>query len=503
MNIRERKLKIALTSIFLLFALPIEGVNLLDQSFPQDSKPDLIILDANVITMESQGPSYTSIVVKDGIIVELSNSSFIEEQLDTDIKKIYLDGKTILPGFIDSHSHWIGDRNLLSFTFDEAIASALSNGWTSISEQFVNQDRLNELIQMDNENRLKLRVNAYLPINYEEQRFGEWYQAYQPHQLMSENVRIGGVKLFMDNGPTFTERTYHFTPEELNPIVKTAHDLGYQISIHSIAHNATDMALDALDAAQGDNTAGNFRHKIEHASMLRSDQLLRLLEMKTTVSAQLLWYTSDWTEWVEDDFAGNAFDELTSYFARWRDVIDIGIHFIGSTDTPWIDQEIGSSIVGLYSVTTRIGSEGLTPPQWMLDQRISIEEAIKAITVDAAYSTFQEDEKGTLKAGKLADFTVLSQNPLNMASEDLLELEIDMTLVGGGVMHCNVGMDEQCGGIYDVASSDLWSKTDSLITSDHNTSSSESGSRTFYDVSFGVFIMIIIIRIVHKKRFEV
>ena len=89
--------------------------------------------------------------------------------MDNQIKKIFLGGRTILPGFIDSHSHWIGDRDRVGLTADEVIAMALSYGWTTISEQFVNQDRLNELILLDGEDRLKLRVNAYLPINYQEQ----------------------------------------------------------------------------------------------------------------------------------------------------------------------------------------------------------------------------------------------------------------------------------------------------------------------------------------------
>ncbi|OLS19413.1 MAG: N-substituted formamide deformylase precursor [Candidatus Heimdallarchaeota archaeon LC_2] len=470
----------------------------------QSSKPDLVIINGTIITMESDKLSYTSLAVSGDLISEVTNDTLMEEINDAAIKKIYLGGRTILPGFIDSHAHWIGDRDRVGLTADEVIKLALSYGWTTISEQFVNQDRLNELVSLDGEDRLKLRVNAYLPINYQEQRFGDWYQAYQPHELVSDKVRIAGVKLFMDNGPYFSNigRNHWFTPEELNPIVKTAHDLGFQISIHSFIDNATDTALNAIESAQGDNSLGQYRHRIEHASFLRDDQLLRLDDMNVIVSAQLLWYSTDWAEDMMSDTAADPTPDLHTLIARWRDVIDQGITFIGSTDTPWgVPEDLGSSIKGIYTATTRIGEEGLIPPQWMLDQRITFEEALKSITIDAAYGAFQEDTKGTIQTGKLADFVVLSDNPLEVLPEDFLDITVDMTIIGGEVVFCAEGLETMCEGVYQIDSSTT-SESATSDSSESNLTDSDltSSSSSSIPLYFSYPLLLVILKV--RKKFD-
>lgn len=444
--------------------------------------------------MEEDSVNYTSILVDDGLITMLTNDQLSTQLPDSDIKKVFLEGRTILPGFIDSHSHWIGDRDRLEMTADEVIEAALSSGWTTISEQFVNQDRLAELIQLDSENRLKLRVNAFIPVNYQEQRFGEWYQSYTPHQMVSDKVRIGGVKFFMDNGPKFSNigRNHWFTPEELNPLVKNAHDLGFQISIHSFIDNATDTALNALDAAQGDNSNGAYRHRIEHASFLRNDQLTRLANMNVIISAQILWHTTEWADTIFADTKEDPTSDLHNLVARWRDVIDNNITFIGSTDTPWMwEFKIGPSIDGLYSLTTRMDATGLSPPQWMLDQRLTIEEALKSITIDAAYGAFEEDVKGSIKEGKLADFVVLSENPMEVHPEKIKDITIDMTIIGGEVVYCAEGLSSMCDGIY---------QTTLQITSNSSGAASDPSSSTKSGIHLYVPYLLLVIMLKLGRR---
>ncbi len=85
---------------------------------------------------------------------------------------------------------------------DAAIDDALAGGWTSISELFVNQERLDELRALDEAGQLRLRVNAYLPVNYLDDKFGIWFGDYKPRQVFSPRVRIGGVKIFADSAWT-------------------------------------------------------------------------------------------------------------------------------------------------------------------------------------------------------------------------------------------------------------------------------------------------------------
>ncbi|MHA2275651.1 MAG: amidohydrolase family protein, partial [Candidatus Kariarchaeaceae archaeon] len=331
------------------------------------------------------------------------------------------------------------------------------------------------------------------------------YQDYEPFQMVSDKVRIGGVKFFMDNGPNFSniDRNHWFTPEELDPLVKNAHDLGFQISIHSFIDNATDTALNALDAAQGDNSNRMYRHRIEHASFLRDDQLTRLDQMNVIISAQLLWHTVEWADWIINDTQADPTPDLHLIVARWRDVIDQGIHFIGSTDTPWIGNfEVGPAIEGIYRVTTRKNESDLGPPAWMLDQRITIEEALKSITIDAAYGAFEEDVKGSIKVGKFADFVVLSSNPLETPLEDLRDITVDMTIIDGEVAYCADGLESLCEGTSETSTSSkssISSQITSSVPETLSSSSDESDEASLRVSPFLIFNTLIIFVYIKSK----
>jgi hypothetical protein len=83
------------------------------------------------------------------------------------------------------------------------------------------------------------------------------------------------------------------------------------------------------------------------------------------------------------------------------------------------------------SAVTRVGGLGLTPTDWMMNQTISVEQALRLLTIDAAYGTFQEDIKGSIEVGKFADLVILSENPLTALENTLSDIEVIMTMVGG------------------------------------------------------------------------
>ena len=104
------------------------------------------------------------------------------------------------------------------------------------------------------------------------------------------------------------------------------------------------------------------------------------------------------------------------------------------------------------SAVTRVGGLGLTPTDWMLNQTISVEQALRLITIDAAYGTFQEDVKGSIKVGKFADLVMLSDNPLTVPENTLADIEVLMTMVGGVVEYSD--SDLQILGAGSIDSSD-------------------------------------------------
>jgi predicted amidohydrolase YtcJ len=314
----------------------------------------------------------------------------------------------------------------------------LSYGWTSISELFVNQERLDELIALDQEDRLRVRVNAYLPLNWQFERFGDWYQAYQPGQEFSGNLRIGGVKIYMDSW--IHDWTHYFNQTELVTLIQEVHDAGFQIAIHSAVDNATDIVLNSLESILDGESNQLYRHRIEHLILLRDDQIQRMSDLGIIASFQLPWFNSD----EIPNYFFPYYENYSYMVARWRDIVQAGIPSIGSTDFPDFLWNLGYNRTAMKTVSmavTKIGEQGLTPTGWMLNQSLSVEQALRLITIDAAYGTFQEDVKGSIKVGKWADLVILSDNPLTVSESSLADIEVLMTMVGGIAEYEKAGFD--------------------------------------------------------------
>ena len=390
----------------------------------------------------------SAIAVRGDTIVAVGGDEAVTALAGPETELVDLDGRTVVPGFIDSHAHWIGDRRLVGQeTPQEAIASALAAGFTSISELFVNQERLDELEALDEADELGLRVNAYLPVNYREQRYGIWFDAYEPGQVLGPHVRIAGVKAFVDpcsptgfyltkphaNRPGYRGEVF-WTKAELRAIVRELHDAGWQIAIHACGDAAHDLVLDAYEKALGGEPGGAYRHRIEHMLVVRDDQLRRMRRLGIVASFQLTWVQSDWLSDPELRTLRRALGPKRIRLAgRWDDVLAARVASIGGTDTPWTP---GTAMEAIEQAVTRRGTGGRKPPRWMRKHRITAQQALRLFTVEAAYGTFEEDVKGSLEPGKLADLVVLSDNPLAVGKAEVGEIEALLTMVGGRAEHC-------------------------------------------------------------------
>ncbi|MFW9944893.1 MAG: amidohydrolase [Candidatus Sifarchaeia archaeon] len=403
--------------------------------------PNFILHNGDIITMEQYPSEVEAVAIHETHIVAAGDETEILAMAGSNTRIVDLDGRALLPGFIDSHAHWIGDRNYLNqSTPDEAIESVLSYGWTSISEMFVDQERLDELLALDQEDRLRVRINAYLRLNWQLERFGNWCQAYQPGQEFSGNLRIGGVMIYMDNW--IHDWTHFFNQTELVTLVQEAHDAGFQISIHSAVDNATDIVLNSLESVLDGESNQLYRHRVEHLLLLRDDQIQRMSNLGIIASLQLPWFNSD--EIPEYFFP--FYENYSNLVARHRDIVQAGIPSIGGTDFPdflWNLEYDRTAMKAVSMAVTKIGERGLTPTDWMLNQTLTVEQALRLITIDAAYGTFQEDVKGSIKVGKFADLVILSENPLTAPEENLANIEVLTTMVGGEIEYVKDGFDLQ------------------------------------------------------------
>ena len=150
-------------------------------------------------------------------------------------------GKNVAyPGFIDAHAHWIGDRDYYGIeTAAEAMEAAISRGWTSISEQWVDPDRLAELTALAADDALPLRVDAYLALNAPApsgEHFGDWYADRAPGSA-TDRLRVQGLKITLDNG---WGTIFHWDAADLTETIGRANEAGWQVSVHTVSTEAHD-----------------------------------------------------------------------------------------------------------------------------------------------------------------------------------------------------------------------------------------------------------------------
>lgn len=135
----------------------------------------------------------------------------------------------------------------------------------------------------------------------------------------------------------------------------------------------------------------------------------------------------------------------TGWIARWRDLVDGDVPTIGSTDMPWLvlglgeraaDLPHGSPLEAVHQAVTRRSHLGRTPEDWQLSQRLTVDQALRLFTINAAYGTFEEGMKGSLARGKYADLVILSDNPMSVAVDSLPSIQVLATMVGGRTAYC-------------------------------------------------------------------
>jgi hypothetical protein len=119
---------------------------------------------------------------------------------------------------------------------------------------------------------------------------------------------------------------------------------------------------------------------------------------------------------------------------------------IGSSDWPYgtLEPGFGSPMLLLYQAVTRTGTHRRPPEPWMAGQNLTMEQSMRLLTLNGAYGTFEEDRKGSLQAGKLADLVILSDDPLTAPIESVPEIQVLMTMIGGKVEYCAPGKDAFC-----------------------------------------------------------
>ncbi len=258
-----------------------------------------------------------------------------------------------------------------------------------------------------------------------------------------DRLKLGGIKIVQDGSNQgftgyFTE-PYH-TPfngdpewrgyparsrEDLTAMVKGLHRAGYQIAIHGNGDAAIDDIIHAFREAQRDFPREDARHRIEHCQMVRKDQLDEIAELGITPSF-FVGHVFYWGDRHRDIFMG---PERAAGISPLKSSIDRGIRFTVHDDTPVTPVDPLQLI--WVSVNRLTRSDQVLGPE----ERVSPLEAMRAMTIDAAWQNFEEDIKGSIEAGKLADLVILSDNPLTVDPLTIREIQVLETIVGGETVY--------------------------------------------------------------------
>lgn len=410
-----------------------------------------LVLVGRIVTMD-EPPVAEALLIENRTVAAVGTRDEVLALAADRVPVIDIGENVAYPGFIDAHAHWIGDRQYYGVeSAAEAMDAAVSRGWTSISEQWVSPDRLAELETLAADNALPLRVDAYLALNEPAPsgaHLGDWYTDRTPG-LVSDRLRVRGLKITLDNG---WGTIFHWEPAELIETIGRANEAGWQVSVHTVSTEAHEMVLDAFEAALGPAGPNPLHHRIDHAIQMTDEQLARMVAMDLAAVVHLDGAAADWVleEEYLSHFGPDNPGEDIGWLARWRDFVDAGLHVAAASDTPWIfpgldlTDDIGRPVDQIAGGMDGRGRTNPETPAWVLEQLLTAEQGLRAVTVDAAYALGDEERRGHLAPGTLGDVTILSGDVATANPDEIREMDVIGTIVGGQVVYCSD--NEVCGG---------------------------------------------------------
>jgi predicted amidohydrolase YtcJ len=515
---------------------------------------DTVLIEGNLITMDPSQPNADAIAIKNDKIVKIGTNEEIKSLIGENTKVIKLQGRTVIPGLIDSHIHVADFGKVLTWLNLHDVNSIeemkkrikkranripkgrwiIGNGWNQtsfIEKRYPNIQDMNEaapenpIIMYHQYGRVcivnskaleaakitKETLNPPGGIIETDPKTGKltgilretatdlvWKKVPEPNEeqiiksailafkkivevgvtsihwivksvneiliiqkLRSENklpIRIRiiapmnilnhlynlssfkniednwGVKIFVDGSLAARTAALHepysdnpkttgnlsYSQKELNILVAKAHKANLSLVMHAMGDKAIDMSLTAIEKALINTPKENHRHRIEHASVLNKDLIQRIKSLKIVVSIQPKCVISEFLVW-------SAIERLGPKRARWlypvKTLINEGIRVIGGSDCP---MEPLSPLLAIQEAVTR---------KYFTEEQIEINDALQMYTINAAYASFEENIKGSLDKGKLADLTILSGDPRNIPSNKIGDIKVHMTIVGGKIVY--------------------------------------------------------------------
>jgi len=328
------------------------------------------------------------------------------------------------------------DKEMKLLAARTAIKQANRCGVTTVQDMG-SLDDMELYRELKKNGELKVRINERPPIS----------SLKNPSRLKSmesqndEFLTISGLKVFVD-GSIGSSTAWFFEhylnqpdnygvimyPEkELENLVIKADKAGYSVSVHAIGDRANSFILDVFEKAVRENGRWDRRFKIEHAQHLRSQDFKRYADFQVIASVQP-YHAIDDGRWIEQRINR----EVCKGTYAFKSFLDNGVLVACGSD--WTVAPL-NPLLGVYAAVTRRTLDGKNPGGWFPEQKISLKDVLLGYTVNAAYSMFEEDTRGSIERGKLADIVILSDNLFEIDPVEIKDVRVEKTILGGEIVY--------------------------------------------------------------------
>lgn len=323
-----------------------------------------------------------------------------------------------------------------------AIEECLKNGITSFHNAGTSKAEIELFKSFIEEGKLDVRMYAMLH-GQDDSLLNEYFDKGPEIGLGGNRLTVRSIKLYSDGalgsrGAWLLEEYsdmpgafgHNVTPmENIEEVTKTGLAEGFQICTHAIGDRANQEVLNIYERALAENPekAADHRFRIEHAQHLDLADIPRFAELGVIAAMQAIHMSSD-RPWAiyrlgEKRIVNGAY--------VWQKLLQSGAKVVNGTDAP---VEPISAVASFYSSVTRKTLKGTPEGGYEADQKMSRGQALNSYTLDAAYAAFEENIKGSIEVGKLADFTVFDQDIMTVDEKDILNAQVQMTIVGGEIV---------------------------------------------------------------------
>ncbi len=244
-------------------------------------------------------------------------------------------------------------------------------------------------------------------------------------------LQVGCAKIFVDGSlnarssalyepyadDPSTSGMMFYTQEQLDRVVLKAHRAGFQLAIHAHGDRAVDTTLNSLEKALREYPRENHRHRVKHVELLSDEQIERIHKLNLIVTG--IPTPAGFAPWFQALARQRVGKKREKYLHRYKDVMQSGTLVVGGTD----GHPVGKYLSPLQGLRDRVRVAGFT-----------LEEALKIQTINSAYASFEENMKGSIEEGKLADLVILKKDPFSVEIDQIPEIRVEMTILGGKIV---------------------------------------------------------------------